>query len=95
MSESETVLVTEWSHEKENMKTARCYIHWFISGVGHIMGISHSLPEEDHSNAMDAIGRDFRAVGNDLRKVMQRYPARPETARKLQSAQQLELAGIK
>ena len=59
------------------------------------MGISHSLPEEDHSNAMDAIGRDFRAVGNDLRKVMQRYPARPETARKLQSAQQLELAGIK
>lgn len=77
------------------MKTARCYIHWFISGVGQIMGISHSLPDEDHGNARDAIGRDFRAVGNDLRKVMQQYPAQPETARKLQSAQQLELAGIK
>ena len=77
------------------MKTARCYIRWFIIGIGHIVGISHSLPAaEDHVNPMDAIGGDFRAVGDDLRKVMHRYPAQHETARKLQSAQQLELAGM-
>jgi hypothetical protein len=81
---------------KKNMKAARYYIRWFIIGVGNIMGISHSLPaDEDRSNATDAIGRDFRAVGDDLRKVMKQYPARSETSRKLQSAQQLELAGIK
>jgi hypothetical protein len=76
------------------MKAARCYIRWFIIGIGQVMGISHSLPAEDHVSPLEAIGSDFRAVGDDLRKVMQRHPARPETARKLQSAQQLELAGI-
>jgi hypothetical protein len=76
------------------MKIARCYIRWFIMGIGQVMGISQSLPAEDFANSMEAIGGDFRAIGNDMRKVMRKYPARPETAQKLQSAQQLELTGI-
>lgn len=76
------------------MKTARCYIRWFIIGIGQIMGISQSLPPQENVNPMEAIGGDFRAVGDDIRKVMDQYPPRPETARKLQSAQQLELTGI-
>jgi hypothetical protein len=64
--------------------------------MGNVMGISQSLPPMEHSSVsvMDAIGGDFRAAGDDLRRVMHRYPATPETARQLQSAQQLELAGI-
>lgn len=77
------------------MKNAQRYIRWFICGIGNVMGVSQTLPPAEHSVAvMDAIGGDFRAVGDDLRRVMQRYPARPETARELQSAQQLELAGL-
>jgi len=76
------------------MKSTRCYIRWFIIGIGQVMGISQSLPPQEHVNTMEAIGGDFRAIGNDMRKIMRKYPARPETARKLQSAQQLELTGI-
>lgn len=78
------------------MKIARQYFHWFIVGMGHVIGISHSLPPaEAQASVMDAVGGDFRAVGDDLRHVMQCYPARSEAARELQSAQQLELAGIR
>jgi hypothetical protein len=81
--------------EEPSMKNARLYFRWFICGIGNVIGISHSLPPAENTiSVMDAIGGDFRAAGNDLRNVMQRYPARPETARELQSAQQLELAGI-
>lgn len=77
------------------MKNARRYLRWFVIGMGHVIGISHNLPNsENRPSAMDAIAGDFRAAGNDLRAVMYRYPAKTETARTLGQPQQLELSGI-
>lgn len=65
-------------------------------GMGQVMGLSHSLtPPQSDVSEIEVIGGDFRAVGNDLRYVMKKYPAREETEHALdQSSRQLELAGI-
>lgn len=78
------------------MKTTHLYIRWFVIGMGHIFGISPNVPKlHAECTEVEVIGSDFRAVGNDLRRVMRRYPATPETAKALGEPAQLELAGIK
>jgi hypothetical protein len=78
------------------MKLAPLYLRWFLTGIGHVLGISHTLPPAQvRGSEIEAIGGDFQAVGNDFRYVMERFPARPETARALgQPMRQLELAGM-
>jgi hypothetical protein len=71
------------------------YLRWFIIGMGHVLGISHSMPKtQDSRTEMEAIGGDFRLVGDDLRNVMKRFPSNTETARTLGQPRQLELAGL-
>ena len=79
-----------------NMKPSPLYLRWFLTGMGHVLGISHTLPPaQAHGNEIEAIGGDFQAAGNDFRYVMERFPARPETARVLgQPMRQLELTGM-
>jgi hypothetical protein len=78
------------------MKSAPLYLRWFLVGMGHVLGISHSLPAaQNETSEIESIGGDFKAVGNDFRSVMDKNPARPETARALgQPIRQLELTGM-
>jgi hypothetical protein len=78
------------------MKAVHSSLRWFLVGMGQVMGISHSLPPPQTGiSEIEAIGGDFRAVGNDLRYVIKKYPAREETERAIdQSTRQLELVGI-
>lgn len=77
------------------MKTARLYLRWFITGMGSVMGISHSLPPVRSVTEVEALGGDFRALGNDFRVIMSRHSPTAETATALgETPKQLELAGI-
>lgn len=77
------------------MKTARTYLRWFLTGMGSVMGISHSLPPSVNVTEVEAIGGDFRAMGNDFRVVMHRHPSTAEGARAIgETPKQLELVGI-
>ena len=79
------------------MENAVAVARWFVIGMGHVLGISHSLPPNTQNDitVIESIGGDFRAVGNDFCAVMERFPAQPETARALgQPMHQLELAGM-
>jgi hypothetical protein len=74
------------------MKTAYRSLHWFVIGMGHVLGLSPQVMPMSEGGPMDAIGRDFRSVGEDFRAVMSRTPATPETALQLgEKAAQLEL----
>jgi hypothetical protein len=76
------------------MKTAYRSLHWFVIGMGHVLGLSPQVMPFYDTGPMDAIGRDFRAVGEDFRTVMRRTPATAETALRLgEKAAQLELIG--
>lgn len=77
------------------MKNARICIRWFLTGMGSVMGISHSLPPASEMTEIEAVGGDFRVIGNDFRVVMHRHPPTTDEARALGEApKQLELAGI-
>jgi hypothetical protein len=77
------------------METVRDYAHWFVIGMGHVLGISPFTPPPECSE-MEAIGRDFRTVGNDLRHVMRRVPPTADSAIKLGASEaQLELRGFR
>lgn len=77
------------------MKTVYRSLHWFVLGMGHVLGLSpHVTPVYD-GTAMDAIGRDFRAVGDDFRTVMRRVPPTSKAALDLGETAQLELSGIR
>jgi hypothetical protein len=77
------------------METVRNYAHWFILGMGNVLGIGPLLAPSEGSE-LEAIGRDFRAVGDDLRHVMRRVPPTADSAIKLGAPEaQLELSGIK
>lgn len=74
------------------MKTAYRSLHWFVIGMGHVLGLSPQVTPFSEIGTMEAIGRDFRAVGEDFRAVMRRTPATAETALRLgEKAAQLEL----
>lgn len=76
------------------MKTAYRSLHWFVLGMGHVLGLSPQVMPYSEVGTMEAIGRDFRAVGEDFCAVMRRTPATPETALRLgEKAAQLELIG--
>lgn len=77
------------------MKTVHRYVHWFVIGMGHALSLSPQMTHLSEGSELDAIGRDFRAVGDDLRTVMRRVPATPETALRMGEAAQLELSGIR
>ena len=77
------------------MKTVYHSVHWFVIGMGHVLGLSPQVTPLSEGTAMEAIGRDFRAVGGDLCTVMRRVPATPEAALQLGEAAQLELSGIR
>ncbi len=76
------------------MQTAEMYIRWFVLGMGSVLGISQAMPRAAHHKTMDAIGGDFRAVGNDLRTIIRKHPATPEVATQLGEATQLKLKGL-
>ena len=76
------------------MQTAEMYIRWFAFGMGSVLGISQAIPRPTHHRTMDAIGGDFRAVGNDIRMIMRKHPATPEVAVQLGEAAQLKLKGL-
>lgn len=63
------------------MKTVWNYAHWFVIGMGQAISLFPLITPVSEGNEMDAMGRDFRAVGNDLRTVMRRVPATPTAAR--------------
>jgi hypothetical protein len=74
------------------MKTAYRSLHWFVIGMGHVLGLSPQIMPFSEVGTMDAIGCDFRAVGDDFRAVMRRTPATAETALRVgEKAAQLEL----
>lgn len=77
------------------MKTAYRSLHWFVIGMGHVLGLSPQIMPFSETGPMDAIGRDFRAVGEDFRAVMRRVPASPEAALRLGEPAQLELSGMR
>jgi hypothetical protein len=77
------------------MKTVYSSVHWFVVGMGHILGLSPYVMPLSEGGPMEALGRDFRAIGGDFRTVMQRVPATSEAALKLGESAQLELTGIR
>jgi hypothetical protein len=78
------------------MKTIHRYAHWFVMGMGQALSLYPLITPLSEGNEMDAMGRDFRAVGNDLRTIMKRVPATPESALRVgERAAQLELIGIR
>lgn len=79
---------------KTTMKTVQNYAHWFVIGMGQAISLFPFITPVSEGNEMDAMGRDFRAVGNDLRKVMRRVPATPEAARIGETSGQPDLIGL-
>lgn len=77
------------------MKTVRNYAHWFVIGMGQAISLFPLITPVSEGNEMDAMGRDFRAVGNDLRTVMRRVPATPTAARIGETAGQPDLIGLR
>jgi hypothetical protein len=77
------------------MKTVYRSVHWFVIGMGHVLGISPLVTPLTEGTEMEAIGRDFRAVGSDLSQVMRRVPPTPQGAIALGESAQLELSGIR
>ena len=77
------------------MSAIKSYMHWFLIGMGNVMGISHSIPPlRRPATEIEAVGGDFRAIGNDFRYVIHRTPARAESQAGQSGPAQLELAGL-
>jgi hypothetical protein len=73
------------------MSAIKSYMHWFLIGMGQVMGISHTMPQiRPEMTEIEAIGGDFRAVGNDFRYVL-KYRSKEVSA---SPTEQMELAGI-
>jgi hypothetical protein len=77
------------------MKTVYRSLHWFVIGMGHVLGLSPQVTPLYEGSAMEAIGHDFRAVGDDFRTVMRRVPPTSQAALDLGETAQLELSGIR
>lgn len=80
---------------QSTMDAVRNYAHWFVMGMGHVLSLCPLITPISEGTSMDALGRDFQAVGDDLRGVMRRTPATPETALRIGEAAQLEFNGIR